>query len=72
MTPSLYFLLFQYRDSEQVVIEDRMEKEALRRKLEKEHMERDAATKVIIKHSLINHLHLPSKETNHIQWQCSV
>ncbi|XP_021418901.1 dynein regulatory complex protein 9 isoform X3 [Oncorhynchus mykiss] len=35
-----------YRDSEQVVIEDRMEKEALRRKLEKEHMERDAATKI--------------------------
>ncbi|XP_029485744.1 dynein regulatory complex protein 9 isoform X2 [Oncorhynchus nerka] len=36
----------KYRDSEQVVIEDRMEKEALRRKLEKEHMERDAATKI--------------------------
>ncbi|XP_038843553.1 dynein regulatory complex protein 9-like [Salvelinus namaycush] len=36
----------KYRDIEQVVIEDRMEKEALRRKLEKEHMERDAATKI--------------------------
>ncbi|XP_071223234.1 dynein regulatory complex protein 9-like [Salvelinus alpinus] len=36
----------KYRDTEQVVIEDRMEKEALRRKLEKEHMERDAATKI--------------------------
>ncbi|XP_064794137.1 dynein regulatory complex protein 9 isoform X3 [Oncorhynchus masou masou] len=35
-----------YRDSEQVVIEDRIEKEAIRRKLEKEHMERDAATKI--------------------------
>ncbi|KAM9443084.1 uncharacterized protein ACWYII_014796 isoform 3-T3 [Salvelinus alpinus] len=35
-----------YRDSEQVVIEDRMEKEALHRQLEKEHMERDAATKM--------------------------
>ncbi|XP_038843162.1 dynein regulatory complex protein 9-like [Salvelinus namaycush] len=36
----------KYRDIEQVVIEDRIEKEALRRKLEKEHMERDAATKI--------------------------
>ncbi|KAM9453259.1 dynein regulatory complex protein 9-like [Salvelinus alpinus] len=36
----------KYRDIEQVVIEYRMEKEALRRKLEKEHMERDAATKI--------------------------
>ncbi|XP_064794135.1 dynein regulatory complex protein 9 isoform X2 [Oncorhynchus masou masou] len=36
----------KYRDSEQVVIEDRIEKEAIRRKLEKEHMERDAATKI--------------------------
>ncbi|XP_041733171.1 dynein regulatory complex protein 9 [Coregonus clupeaformis] len=36
----------KYRDSEQVVIEDRLEKEARRRQLEMEHMERDAATKI--------------------------
>lgn len=37
----------QYRESEQVVIEDRIEKENLRKMLEKEQMQRDAATKVM-------------------------
>ncbi|KAM6970114.1 dynein regulatory complex protein 9 [Aplochiton taeniatus] len=36
----------KYRESEQVVIEDRREKENLRKQLEKEQMERDAATKI--------------------------
>ncbi|XP_010901597.1 dynein regulatory complex protein 9 isoform X4 [Esox lucius] len=35
-----------YRDSELVVIEDRMEKEAIHRQLEKEQTEQDAATKI--------------------------
>ncbi|XP_010901596.1 dynein regulatory complex protein 9 isoform X3 [Esox lucius] len=36
----------KYRDSELVVIEDRMEKEAIHRQLEKEQTEQDAATKI--------------------------
>lgn len=44
-------LMFQYRDSEQVVIDDRMEKENLRSQLEKEQLEREATTKVTIKHT---------------------
>ncbi|KAL0961612.1 hypothetical protein UPYG_G00354180 [Umbra pygmaea] len=36
----------KYRESEQVIIEDRMEKEAIRKQQEKKTMEQDAATKV--------------------------
>ncbi|XP_046891345.1 dynein regulatory complex protein 9 [Hypomesus transpacificus] len=36
----------RYRDSEQVVIDDRMEKENLRSQLEKEQLEREATTKI--------------------------
>lgn len=37
---------FQYRQSEQVIIEDRLEKENLCKQLEKGELERNAATKV--------------------------
>ncbi|XP_072550721.1 dynein regulatory complex protein 9 [Salminus brasiliensis] len=36
----------KYRESEQVIIEDRLEKENLRLQLEKQQLERDAATKI--------------------------
>ncbi|XP_036440681.1 dynein regulatory complex protein 9 [Colossoma macropomum] len=36
----------KYRETEQVIIEDRLEKENLRKQLEKDQLERDAATKI--------------------------
>ncbi|MCJ8733645.1 hypothetical protein PDJAM_G00226030 [Pangasius djambal] len=36
----------KYRDSEQVIIEDRLEKEKLRKQLEREHLQRNAAIKI--------------------------
>lgn len=43
---SVFFFFLQYRDSEQVIIEDRSEKERLRKQLEKEQLQRKAAIKV--------------------------
>jgi len=42
----IIFLRVQYREYEQVVVDDRVEKEKLRRKLEKDIEEVEAATKV--------------------------
>ena len=43
----------QYRESEQVVIQDRVEKENLRRRREYEELQKHAATKVTIQHPII-------------------
>lgn len=48
----LIVFVLQYRESEQVVIEDRVEKENLRRHLDREQTERNAAIKVNMQHLL--------------------